>query len=365
MKKRPYTNIALIIIFTILISCKTENKKAIEKTVEITDFSKLLQPVPLHSKVVEDGYYVWGGSVVKGKDGLYHMYYSRWLKEYGFDAWVTHSEIAHATSENAAGPFKFKEVALPIRGAEFWDGLTTHNPTIHRFNDKYYLYYMGTTGDGKVSTNGLNFMHRNNQRIGMAWADDPSGPWHRSESPIIDVSQDKQAYDALMVSNPSVSKMKDGKILMIYKAVAKHKKMPFGGPVTHLAAIADSPEGPFNKKTQLIFYKEGEAFPAEDPYIWYEKKDNRYYAIVKDMTGTFTNQGMSLALFTSMNGLDWKPAKNALVTKREIEWANGELEKVGRLERPQLLIENNQPAMLYCAVQVNGNTFNVHIPLKK
>lgn len=32
----------------------------------------------------------------------------------------------------------------------FWDGLCTHNPTVHHFDGMYYLYYMGSTGDGKV-----------------------------------------------------------------------------------------------------------------------------------------------------------------------------------------------------------------------
>ena len=56
-----------------------------------------------------------------------------------------------------------------ITGAEYWDGMCTHNPTVHKFNGKYYLYYMGNRGDDVlVSTpekEKINWVHRNNQRI--------------------------------------------------------------------------------------------------------------------------------------------------------------------------------------------------------
>jgi hypothetical protein len=331
---------------------------------EIEDFSKLLQPVPKQAVLKKDGYYVWGGSVVKDKKGKYHMYYSRWKKEYGFDAWVTHSEIAHAVADEASGPFKFKDIALPARDKKYWDGLTTHNPTIHYFNGVYYLYYMGTTGDGKVSKRGLNFTHRNNQRIGVAWSKSPNGPWKRMDTPVLDVSKNKTDDDALMVSNPSITQMADGKILMIYKAVGLENKLPFGGPVTHQAAIAESPKGPFKKIKKRIFYKEGVHFPAEDPYIWYQKNAGKYYAIVKDMKGFFTQKGTSLAFFESNDGLSWEPSKNCLVSILEIPWKHKETQKVGRLERPQVLLENGVPSVLYCAVVDGGNTYNVHIPLK-
>ena len=70
----------------------------------------------------------WGGSVVKGKDGLYHMFYSRGPKQIGWE-WANYSEIAHATSESIFGPYEHVDVTLPERGAEFWDGSATHNPT--------------------------------------------------------------------------------------------------------------------------------------------------------------------------------------------------------------------------------------------
>ena len=38
----------------------------------------MVQPVPLDSKFAVSNYYVWCGSTVKGDDGRYHLFYSRW-----------------------------------------------------------------------------------------------------------------------------------------------------------------------------------------------------------------------------------------------------------------------------------------------
>ena len=362
MKLHFYTIFVLIIGLTSCYSSSVpENPKLIK------DFSKLIQPVPKTSVLAENGYYVWGGSAVKGKDNLYHIFYARWKKEYYFSGWVTHSEIAHGVSKKPEGPYAFKDIALPARGAEYWDGLCTHNPTVKEFDGKYYLYYMGNTGDGNAMQN-LNYIHRNNQRIGVAWADNPNGPWYRNDKPFVDVSTNENAWDALMTSNPSVTKMRDGKYLVVYKAVAKHNPLPFGGPVTHLAAISDSPTGPIQKINQRIFYKEGEMFPAEDPFVWYQQSCDKYYAIVKDMHGAFTNAGVSLAFFESNDGLNWKPATNPLASSLEVEWEDGTMEKMAKLERAQILFEDGEPIILYCASRTIGKfaseSFNIHIPLK-
>jgi hypothetical protein len=313
-------------------------------------------------------YYTWGGSPIKGNDGKYHIYYSRWKKSYGFLAWVTHSEVAHAVADFPLGPYVFHDLALPARGKQYWDGDNTHNPTIHYFEGKYYLYYTGNYGDDTESKTSLNASHRNHQRIGVAVADSPYGPWKRFDKPVIDVSPDPAAHDALMTANPSITRMKDGKYLMVYKAVGKKLPGVWGGPVVHLCAIADNPTGPFIKNPNPIFTSDKSSFPAEDPYIWYEK--GVYYAIVKDMHGAFTHAGRSLAIFYSKDGLKWQQTKDCLLSVPEVKWTDGSTTKLEHLERPQLLIENGKPVALFLAADAlsdyakDGTSFNVHIPLK-
>jgi len=279
------------------------------------------------------------------------------------NAWVTNSEIAHAVSNSPFGPFEFKDIALVPRGNKYWDGLVTHNPTVHKFDGKYYLYYMGTTG----SNNDREFWDfRNNQRIGVAVAENPNGPWKRFDKPLIDVSDNPDSHDAVMVSNPSVTCMRDGKYLMIYKAAAHRGESPAYGPVVHLAAISNFPYGPFIKLNQPLFTAGEECeFPAEDPFIWFDKKKDTYYAIVKDMKGAFTDHGTSLVLFISKDGFDWKLAIHPLVSEIKINWEDGTEQLLEKLERPQIYFENGVPIAMLCAARIkNDHSFNVQIPLK-
>jgi hypothetical protein len=335
---------------------------------EALDLGRMIRPAPEAAKLIDADYYIWCGTMTRGEDGRYHLYYSRWPRKLGHAAWVTHSEVAHAVGNSPLGPFRFVDVALPARGKEFWDGLCTHNPTVLRAGDKFYLYYMGNTGDG-LAMKGLNWTHRNNQRIGVAVAESANGPWRRMDRPVLDVSAQKEAGDSLMTSNPTVARRPDGGYLMIYKAVAQQRPAPAGGPVIHLTATADSPTGPFTKQMKPIFVTPGVDFPAEDPFAWYDFRGGRYRAVVKDFKGYFTKAGKSLALWESIDGFDWKLSAEPLVSTTEVTWVGAGRQKLNSLERPQLLFsEDGRPIVLLCAADEENSrahSFNVRIPLAR
>jgi hypothetical protein len=325
------------------------------------NFNTHMQPVPRKAVFALENWYVWGGSMTRTEDGTCHLFYARWPRREGFNAWVTHSEIAHAVADHPLGPYRHQNVALPARGRSYWDGHCTHNPTVIQAQGRFYLYYLGNHGDRQPAET-LNWTHRNNQRIGVAVAEHPNGPWKRFDSPVVDVTPG--FADALCCSNPSVTQRPDGGFLMVYKAVGDTSPLPFGGPVLHVAATSESPTGPFEKHPDPVFYKEGVHFAAEDPFIW--AQGDRYWAIVKDQKGYFTDAGRSLALFTSQSGLDWELAPHPLVSRTEVRWADGERQEVHALERPQLWLEEGQPAVLFCAcdlTEARDRSFNVHIPL--
>ena len=355
--------------FLVVLTLNTEHSeqvshKQVEKR-ERLNMQLQIQAIPSRAKFIDPEWFIWGGSMVRTDDGVCHLLYSRWPRRNRMSGWVTHCEVAHAVADDPLGPFRHVDPALPLRGGEYWDGLCTHNPTVHRFGDKYYLYYTGNTGDGRAIPDGLNWTHRNKQRIGVAVADHPDGPWKRRDAPIIDVGEGG-APDSLCVANPSITEMHDGRYLLIYKAVGQLHKLPFGGPVVHMAAISESPTGPFHKQPGLIFTKAGEEFPAEDPYIW--RQGDSYRAIVKDFRGTFTGAGRSLALFGSTDGLSWAPAEDPLVIGLDVEWSDGGKQALHRLERPQLWLVGGRPAVLYCAASEDASeshSCNLHIPLRQ
>lgn len=328
------------------------------------DFASMIQPPPPTAIFEDPDYNIWCGSMVEGEDGKYHLFYSRWLKSLGHLAWVTHSEVAHAVADHPLGPYKHIDVVLPARGEAFWDGSCTHNPTVARFGKKYYLYYTGNKGDG-VPSQSLNWTHRNNQRIGVAVADHPAGPWKRFDRPVIEATPG--FFDALCCANPTVAQRPDGSILMVYKAVGNKKELPFGGPVVHVVATSGSPTGPFQKYPKPVFLVEGVNFAAEDPFIWQGK--DRYWAVVKDNDGRFTGRGYSLALFESPDGFAWELAKHRFVTTPEIPLADGTRKQLTALERPQVWLDNDgEPAVLFCAgseVPNRSPSFNVQFPLRR
>jgi len=201
----------LFILVTIVLACNSAAQKRISILPGELNLQAMIQPIPTTAKIINDSSYIWCGTLVKSHiDQKYHLFYSRWPRQYGMAAWVTKSEVAHAVSDSPFGPFKFRDVALPERGREYWDGMVTHNPTVHFFEGKFYLYYTGNSGDGKITSPGLNWTHRNHQLIGVAIADDPNGPWRRFDKPIIDVSKDTTAADAQMMANPTVTQIPDG-----------------------------------------------------------------------------------------------------------------------------------------------------------
>lgn len=329
------------------------------------DFPGMMKPIPVTAAFSDPGYFVWGGTLVQGNDGNYHLYYSRWKQSFGFESWVTHSEIAHAVGNTPEGPFHFHDVALGIRGQQFWDGLVAHNPTIHRFGGRYYLYYMGNTGDGKVLST-LNWVHRNNQRIGVAVADDPNGPWLRFDRPLIDVSSNRDAADSLCVANPSITQGRDGRYYLLYKAVGLQKTLPFGGPVVHLMAVGDSPVGPFRKIPKPLFTIPGNNFPFEDPYFWFDRRRDHYFALLKDNHGTVSGLGhSSLILYQSSDAEHWEKAPHWFVSDLALHWRGRPVEPVERMERPQLAFDDyGNPTVLLVAIRQGGEvSYNVRIPL--
>ena len=342
---------------------------SIQNWTDDLDINALVQPVPNTNKFIDPGHYVWCGSVTKGDDNKYYMLYSRWPLSHGFESWPISSEIAVAVADKPGGPFQFVKLALAARGTKFWDGSATHNPSITKYKGKYYLFYMGTSCDAPIKNNESYthnwWLYRNTQRIGVAVADHPLGEWKRMDKPVLDISKDSSAHDALMVSNPAATFDQKGRVILLYKQVEKTAKIS-GGKVRFGVAFAASPLGPFTKQAKPIFeINDGskEWMVAEDPFVWFQK--GSYLAIVRDVVGKFTGDSGAWALMVSQNGTDWQPAKHPKVIGSTFYWEGG-IPSVSKLERPCLLLENGIPKYLYGATRADKQqqlSFNVAVPL--
>lgn len=321
--------------------------------------------------ISEEDYNVWGTNIIKGKDGKYHAIYSRWLKSRGHNGWVTHSEIAHAVSDNLTGPYEFKNLVLPPRGKEYWDGNCTHNPHVIEYDGKYYLYYMGNHGSGywdntpddqmpSIKHDAEWWINRNNQRVGVAVTDDLNGEWKRFDKPLVEVSPGR-----LITSTPIASVRPDGKVLLAYKYVVDDNTER-GGQVIHVTSLADKPEGPFVDTEVPFLTHPTVKFAIDDHVEW--ASHGKYWCIAKDCNGVFTDHPRETTLLfeSDAEGLNWKPAKNALVMLAgELKWTDGTVTKTQRTaDMPKLYFENGIPKALIIAVlpKDSEDSFAVVIP---
>lgn len=340
-----------LIVYAISLSCAVAFTK-VKPGTDVLDLKALIQPVPRSAVFQDKGFYTWCGSMIRGEDDKSYLFYSRWPYEKKMAGWVRYSEIACAVADDPMGPYRPHSVAIKGRGGDFFDAGAAHNPHIHRFGSRYYLYYMGAGEKGNFNAS------RMSQRIGVAVADNLTGPWQRDEKPLIDVTPG--SFDSKMVTNPSVAFFK-GRYVMVYKAQGDD------GKVLHGVAFADAPDGPFQKHGKPIFTHPDHSFPAEDPFIFVYR--GSLYAILSDHAA-FTGIKQALCLFRSEDGIDWKPAEHPLVSDRTVLWADGTSETLADLERPQMVFDDKgEPMILFCAAtrgqRSPGNTFNIQIPLQK
>jgi hypothetical protein len=340
------------------------------------DFARLIpQTIPKSAIFRQPGWCLWDASVVDGGDGKFYLFYSRWPTKLGFDAWCTHAEIAFATATSAAGPYEFQGVALPARGGGFWDGHSVFNTDVVCISNKFYLYYTGNRGTTNWAADRTIPMssdewwtQRNNQRIGVAVADSPRGPWQRMHKPLLDVGP---GFGQTIINVPNLVVKPDGGFRLYYKTLGEGPGR-FGSGVFHYGADADSPLGPFvrhpepmvNKNKLLPDVKKPFVFHIDDHFEWIQ--EGRYYAIVKDHDAPFlTEHGRSLLLFESPDGRSWRPAKHSLVKDFSIRWDDGEKQQFSRLEMPKLLFENGRRTILALAALPKGDneSFLVLVPL--
>ena len=342
------------------------------------------------------GHFTWGASVLRGDDGKYYMVYSASeAGTYRFtDAWVFGSKMGLAVSDSPDGGFQHLGFFMNADGfaddRSCWDAQTVCNPHLRKFGDRYYLYYAASVVGGTDDC-GLPRRARiqQNQKIGVisfrSFPDLLKGEFIHSDTPLLSprtrvkpdgVLEPSPAGtvpkpDNLIVVNPSVVyRPSDGKYLLYFKGNIYDP----GWRGVHGVAIGDAPDGPFTALDEQVFQleKAGEKLSAEDPYVWYHQGDKCFYAVFKDFGGQFTQGEPGLAVMASEDGIHWTLPEHSLFMKKQLRLQGGEVLSVDRLERPQLLLdEEGNPEVLYAACSVHdlnprktGDSFNVQIRIR-
>eukprot|EP00472_Partenskyella_glossopodia_P005560 CAMPEP_0197526796 /NCGR_PEP_ID=MMETSP1318-20131121/19407_1 /TAXON_ID=552666 /ORGANISM="Partenskyella glossopodia, Strain RCC365" /LENGTH=414 /DNA_ID=CAMNT_0043081137 /DNA_START=30 /DNA_END=1274 /DNA_ORIENTATION=- len=132
----------------------------------------------------------WGGSVLLGDDGRYHMWAAEMVNGTGIKAWITNSQVVHAVADDPSKPFHFtrQEVVWPV---------FAHEPTVSRAPTGEYVMFFTTnygqkqipcTGKSCFGFNGTSDPSCPNDQqctlsppeplsTRMSYAKEPSGPW--------------------------------------------------------------------------------------------------------------------------------------------------------------------------------------------
>ncbi|MFS4415924.1 glycoside hydrolase family protein [Maribacter sp. 2307ULW6-5] len=321
-------------------------------------FDNRLEPITKDHIFYDSDFFHWGGSIIRDADGTYHLFYSRWRMD--FSAWLTHSEIARAVSDDPSGPWEYQETVLKGRGAGHWDAITAHNPKIKFFNGTYYLYYISTnpghlnfTEEDLEATQGksleespLRKLLRENQRSGVAISKSLNGPWHRLEKPIVEPSG---PIETLAV-NPAIAQGSDNRFYLIVKG---DKPQVEGFVRNQAIAISGAPEGPFAVQPRAVMDKRD----TEDMSLWFDEQRNRFYAIY--------HAHEFIGLLTSKRGVVWKNAEHAVVLNNTIMMKDGSILSPDRMERPFVYLEDGQPKTLCLAVKSGNSAFTVFLPIKQ
>ena len=317
MKKMRPQKIFLLIILIIFLKCTSEKETSIRSRI---------QAVPKESGFRMDGYWVWGGSMIKA-DGKYHLFASRWVKGEKFpENYRNNSEIVRAISDNPLGPFTFDELIIGERDSTYWDSNMAHNPTIHQIGDQYVLFYIGS--DFTTYRENSNYLLR---RVGYATAKNIDGPWIRSDEPLLDHESNNPA---ILVDKQSVKLLYRDAPLNVYLAEAKNLQNPF--------KIVNDSVWPEHK--------------IEDFYLF--KMNGQYHFICEDNRGGISNHERWGVHLYSDNGIDqWKIYDPVVVYDHELIFDNGDTLHCTRRERPQLLIQERKITHLITAIYDGNNSW--------
>ena len=175
----------------------------------------------------------WGGNILKGDDGLYHLFVCGWREDSpkGHHEWPN-SIVYHTVSSNRFGPYTIRDTIGP-----------GHNPEAFRTRSGQYVIY----------TIGHYYL-----------ADQLDGLWSRHTFDFD--PRDRKIIEGL--SNLTFTQREDGSYLMICR----------GGGVW----ISQTGLSPYNQISDQRIYPpvEGE---FEDPVVW--RDSVQYHAIVNDWLG--------------------------------------------------------------------------------
>ncbi len=245
----------------------------------------------------------WDGKIIKGPDGKYHMFASRWPQSNGMSGWGG-SVAVHAVSDNPAGPYVDKGVCWPDN-----ENGKGHNVTALQLLDGTYAVLVSDTRPGDFFTSASL-----------------DGPWAYQGSIKIDAN----GFSAPATKNLSFLERPDGSFLM----VSKH-----GIIMISTSGLT----GSYKVQGNSVFPQAYDG-SNEDPVIWYS--GGQYHIVANWFTAR-----KSLHLVSADGVNNWKNMGLACdPTSNMVRYTDGTVNHWYDMERPNVLIENGHVTYFTFAV---------------
>ncbi|AQR75291.1 glycoside hydrolase family protein [Sphingomonas sp. LM7] len=266
----------------------------------------------------------WDGQVLKGPDGKYRMFASRWNQALGHKAWGL-SEAVWAISESPFGPYR--DMGLTWPGDEAGKG---HNITALRLPDGRYAVVTSETRSGDVFV-----------------SSSIDGPWRKLGSIIVDQSAFTSVKTPGDLPNTAPAKpWKASNVSLIARPGGGFAIIQRSGQI--LVSTNDI-LGPYKVMGDSIYrglpgLPQRDMRAYEDPVIWFS--GGWYHVLVNHWRERRAYHLISRDGVTGwrVQGLAYEPGADF------IRYTNGVVNHWNKLERPGVLIENGHVRALTFAV---------------
>jgi hypothetical protein len=239
----------------------------------------------------------WDGQIIKGPEGKYHMFASRWDQAKGHRGWFS-SKAVHAVSDNVNGPYIDKGLCWPDN-----QGGKGHNVTALVLPDGRYAVVVSETRPGDV------FVSKS-----------LDGPWEQLGTIKVATNEFSKLGRA---SNFSVMARPDGDFMIVPRS----------------GAILISKEGilgPYTVQGPSVYPKTIDGQPVrnlEDPVVWFS--GGLYHIVVNSWSARKAYHLTSTDGVThwTLRGLAYDPTTDFLrYTDKTVNHWN-------KIERPGVLLE--------------------------
>jgi hypothetical protein len=234
----------------------------------------------------------WDGQVIKGSDGKYHMFASRWDQAKGHRGWGS-SVAVHAVSDDVIGPYEDKGMLWPDD-----QGGKGHNVTALVMPDGRYAVTISETRPGEVFA-----------------ANSPDGPWKSLGRITVDDQPRWRASNVTPMLRP------DGQYMIVQRS----------GQIMTSTEIA----GPYRIRGASI-YPKVTGLPLkdlEDPVVWHS--GGLYHIVVNSWSARKAYHLTSADGISgwTLRGLAYDPTTDFL------RYTDGTVNHWDKIERPAVVIE--------------------------